>query len=227
MPMYLTRYKTRDFVMLFKRKCKITFIAHGATLYTEENRICDIESHPPLNERGQEEAENIAKWIARRSPQVDAIYTGESLSCIQTAKYIAKEYEKDIIIRPDLKNQEFGIWKGLSYNEIEKKYPEMLEKYHEFTSSYAPEGGETLLEFQARVDSIIQNLIEENLTKRIIIVTHSNFIRAAIRNALEIPVEYQNRVFIPTGSATQIKYSQGWNMLMYCAHVPLFAKYVV
>ena len=97
----------------------------------------------------------------------------------------------------------------------------MLQKYHEFTSSYAPDGGETLLEFQARVDSIINQIIEENLTKRIIIVTHSNFIRAAIRNALEIPVEYQNRVFIPTGSATQIKYSQGWNMLMYCAHVPL------
>ena len=53
--------------MLFKRKCKITFIAHGATLYTEENRICDKESHPPLNEQGQEEAERIAKWIIHRS----------------------------------------------------------------------------------------------------------------------------------------------------------------
>ncbi len=64
--------------MLFKRKCKITFIAHGATLYTEENRICDKESHPPLNEEGQEEAERIAKWIIHRSPQVDKIYTGSS-----------------------------------------------------------------------------------------------------------------------------------------------------
>ena len=60
--------------MLFKRKCKITFIAHGATLYTEENRICDKESHPPLNEQGQEEAERIAKWIIHRSPRVDKIY---------------------------------------------------------------------------------------------------------------------------------------------------------
>ena len=68
--------------MLFKRKCKITFIAHGATLYTEENRICDKESHPPLNEQGQEEAERIAKWIIHRSPRVDKIYTGASLSCV-------------------------------------------------------------------------------------------------------------------------------------------------
>lgn len=207
--------------MLFKRKCKITFIAHGATLYTEENRICDVESHPPLNEQGQEESQKIAQWIVQRSPQVDAIYSGSSLSCIQTAKYVTKEYGTELIIRPELKNQEFGIWKGLSYSEIEEKYPEMLDKYHELPSSYAPDGGETLLEFDARVEEVLNTLIEENISKRIVVVTHSNFIRAAIRNALEIPVENQNRVFIPTGSASQIKYYMGWNILMYSGHVPI------
>lgn len=207
--------------MLFKRKCKITFIAHGATLYTEENRICDVEGHPPLNEQGQGESQRIAQWIVQRSPQIDAIYTGSSLSCIQTAKYIAREYNQEPIIRPELKNQNYGVWKGLSFSEIEEKYPEMLDKYHELPSSYAPDGGETLLEFDARVDEVLNTLIEENITKRIIVVTHSNFIRAAIRNALEIPVENQNRVFIPTGSASQVKYYKGWNILMYSGHLPL------
>lgn len=207
--------------MLFKRKCKITYIAHGATIYTEENRICDKESHPPLNEIGQEEAERIAKWIVQRSPQVDKIYTGASLSCVQTANFIAKEYGQDFEIRPDLKNQEFGIWKGMNYTEIEERYPEMLQKYHDLTSSYAPDGAETLIEFDERVENTVNQLIEENITKRIIVVTHSNFIRAAIRNALELPVEHQNRVFIPTGSASQVKYYKGWNILMYSGHVPL------
>lgn len=207
--------------MLFKRKCKITFIAHGATIYTEENRICDKESHPPLNEIGQQEAEAIAKWIVLRSPQVDKIYTGASLSCIQTANLVAKEYGQEFEIRLELKNQDFGIWKGMNYTEIEERYPEMLKKYHEFTSSYAPEGGETLIEFDERVEQTINQLIEENLTKRIVVITHSNFIRAAIRNALDLPVEYQNRVFIPTGSASQVKYYKGWNILMYSGHVPI------
>lgn len=207
--------------MLFKRKCTITYIAHGATLYTEENRICDKESHPPLNEQGQEEAELIANWIVRRSPQIDKIYTGASLSCIQTAQMIAKEYSQDIIIRPEFKNQDFGCWKGLTYTEIEEKYPEQLMQYHDLTSSYAPDGGETLVEFDARVEETINNIIAENPNGRIIIVTHSNFIRAAIRNALDIPIENQNRVFIATGSATQIKYHQGWNILRYSGHNPL------
>ena len=32
--------------MLFKRKCKITFIRHGATINTEENRFFDDENYP-------------------------------------------------------------------------------------------------------------------------------------------------------------------------------------
>ncbi len=207
--------------MLFKRKCKVTFIAHGATIYTDENRICDKESHPPLNEIGQEEAENIAKWVALRSPKVDKIYTGAALSCIQTAQFISKEYQTDFEILPQLKNQEFGIWKGMNYDEIEQRYPEMLKKYHELPSSYSPDGGETLLEFGDRVKNTMNEIIEANQSKRIVIVTHSNFVRAAIRTALDIPPENQNRVFIPTGSATQIKYYKGWNILMYSGHVPL------
>lgn len=207
--------------MLFKRKCQITFIAHGATIYTEENRICDKETHPPLNEVGQNEAEKIARWIVKRSPNIDKIYTGSSLSCIQTATAVAREYEQDFEIYPDLYNQDFGIWKGLNYTEIEERYPEMLQKYHEFPSSYAPEGGETLLQFGERVNNTVNKLVEANLMKRIVVVTHSNFIRAAIRNAISTPVEYQNRVFIPTGSASQIKYYTDWNILMYSGHVPL------
>ena len=207
--------------MLFKRKCTINFIAHGATLYTEENRICDIEDHPPLNEQGQEEAQRIANWIVKRSPQIDAIYTSPSLSCIQTAKYVAKEYGQDIIIRPEIKNQDLGIWKGLTYNEIEERYPEMLQNYHDNPSGYSPESGETLLQFNYRAKEIVNNLINENISKRIIVVTHSNFVRASIRTALDLPIEYQNRVFIQTGSASQIKYYKDWNILMYSGHVPL------
>ena len=120
-----------------------------------------------------------------------------------------------------MQNQEFGIWKGLTFNEIEKRYPEMLKKYHDLTSSFAPEGGESLLDFGNRVENTMDKIIADNLTRRIVIVTHSNFIRAAIRNALNLPIENQNRVFVPTGSATQIKYYKSWNILMYSGHVPL------
>jgi len=53
--------------MLFKRKCKITFISHGATINTEENRFFDDENFPSLNENGRDEIENIAKWLDEKA----------------------------------------------------------------------------------------------------------------------------------------------------------------
>ena len=43
--------------MYFNRKCKITFICHGATIYSEEGRISEAENYPPLSELGVEEME--------------------------------------------------------------------------------------------------------------------------------------------------------------------------
>ena len=34
--------------MYFNRKCKITFISHGATIYSEEGRFSDNPNYPPL-----------------------------------------------------------------------------------------------------------------------------------------------------------------------------------
>ena len=45
--------------MYFNRKCKVTFICHGSTIYSEENRISDNENYPPLSDYGQEEIEKI------------------------------------------------------------------------------------------------------------------------------------------------------------------------
>lgn len=207
--------------MLFKRKCKITFISHGSTIYTEENRLCDNESYPPLNDKGKEEIETLAQWIIRRSPRVDKIYTSGALRCIQTAGIIAKAYQKEFDILEDLVNKKAGSLSGLSFDQIEEKFPEELEKYHDDRADYWAKDGETLAQLSERVQAFTDKIVEENITKRIIIITHPDIIKAAIRNALNIPIDNQNRIFIPTGSASQINYYKSWESLVYSGYLPL------
>lgn len=49
--------------MYFDRKCKITFICNGATIYSEDDRFTDSEAYPPLNDAGQEEIERICDFL--------------------------------------------------------------------------------------------------------------------------------------------------------------------
>ena len=43
---------------MFKRKCKITFISHGATVHTMDGIICDTEKYPKINEFGEKKKKN-------------------------------------------------------------------------------------------------------------------------------------------------------------------------
>ena len=50
---------------MFIRKCKITFIRHGATINTEENRLFDDETYPAININGKTEMEEIGLYVAQ------------------------------------------------------------------------------------------------------------------------------------------------------------------
>ncbi len=207
--------------MIFKRKCKITFIRHGATINTEENRLFDDENYPALNAAGKYEMEKIANWVNNKGLKIDKIFASSALRSVQSAEILSKICRHDFEILPDLRSRKNGLWSGMSFTEIEKKYPNMLDEYHKNPENYCPEGGESTVELNKRVAKTIENIIEQNLNKRIIIVTHGEVIKAAIANALAIPPCNQFKVYIPTGSATQISYFEDFASLVYSAYIPI------
>lgn len=206
---------------MFNRKCKITFIAHGATVHSEENRIADNEVYPPLNDAGEEEIEKICEWLKKRAIKNDKIYTSSALRTTQTAQMVAKIFKKDFEILDGLHARKYGIWSGLTFEQIEEKYPHMLEQFHKDPCSYCPENGETILDFDKRIAKVIKKIVNENSNSRVIIVTHPDVIQAAISDAIKLPPQHQAKVYIRTGSASQISYFETWASLMYSGYVPL------
>jgi len=206
---------------LFNRKCKITFIRHGSTIYTEENRLLDDENYPPLNENGRMEMEKISNWVVEKGLKIDKIYASPALRSIQSARILSRACKQDFEIIAALKSKKAGKWSGLTFEQIESKYPDMLEKYQNDPENYWPSEGETTAELNKRTAETIENIIKENVGNRLIILTHGEIIQAAVKNALEIPVNNQFKVYISTGSATQISYYSDWASLIYSSYLPL------
>ncbi len=206
---------------MFERKCKIIFVRHGATIYTEQDRLYDNDDYPPVNEKGRREMEKISQWLKTCNPNIDMIYTSSSLRAIQSARIISKSLKKDFEILDDIHERRAGIWGGLTFKQIEEKYPEMFEKYNKNPDSYWPEDGETIEDLNIRVEDILNPLVKKSFQKRLLIITHTGVIRSAVRQALCIPLEFQKRVYVPTGSATQINYYEEWSSLVYSAHIPV------
>lgn len=207
--------------MYFDRKCKITFICHGATIYSDEFRVSDNEVYPPLNDAGQEEIDRICEFLKRRGVKNDIIYSSSAARTVQSAKLISKIYKQDFEIIEDLKPRMCGDWNGLTFDQIESQHPEMLDKLIKFPNEKLFENCESIYEFVTRVSATINSIVEKNIGNRLIIVTYPDVIQAAIVSALELPPERMFRFFINTGSATQISYYDTWASLKYSGYVPI------
>lgn len=206
--------------MYFNRKCKITFISHGATIYSEEGRFSDAGNYPPLSELGVEEIETLTKYLKARGVKNDVIYTSPSIRTIQSAMMISKLFKKDYVVLDELKQRSFGDWNGQTVSQILKKYPEGFADILANPAT-APDNVENSVDFIERVKKVIDDVVEQNIGNRIIIVTHPDIIQAAICAALDISADKLPKIFIRTGSATQISYFENWASLVYSDHVPL------
>ena len=207
--------------MYFSRKCKITFVCHGATIYSEEGRFSDAENYPPLSESGEEEMKSISNYIKARGVKNDVIYSSPAVRTTQSAEFISKIFKKDYIVVDDLKPRECGKWNGLTFNQIFEKYPGGFEKILSEPDKRTVADAESSVDFINRVKVVIDRLVEENIGNRIIIVTHPEVIQAAICAALEINADKLPKIFIRTGSVTQISYFEEWASLVYSDYVPL------
>ena len=206
--------------MYLDRKCKITFICHGATIYSEENRFSDKDNYPPLNENGVEEVEKICEYLRQRGVKNDKIYTSTAARCVQTAKYVSKVYKK-LFEYIELPPRNCGSFSGMAFEQVEVKTPDLLQRLIYEPDKSTPDDAESITDFINRVSAKIDKIVSENTGNRVIIVTHPDVIKAAICDALDIPHSSFQHIYIKTGSATQISYFESWKSLIYSDYTPL------
>lgn len=203
-----------------RRKCKITFVAHGATVHSEENIFSDKEKFPPLSELGEYEIRKVCEYLQNRGVKSNKIYSSPALRCTQSAEHISKIFKTKFVPLTDLYAKKCGDWNGLSLDSIFIKHPELKQEPFNVLQ-FTPNGGENLLDFNQRVNSVISKIVEEQIGNRIIIVTYPEVIQAAVANALDIDESNQAKILIKTGSLTQISYFSNWASVIYSGYIPL------
>ena len=206
---------------MFNRKCKITYIAHGSTIFTDNHKLSSGSKYPPINKNGEEQMYKIVNFIKNRGVKNDKIISGQALCTVQSSEIIAEELKKDFVIDENLFPRVYGEWEGLTIEQIKKKYPDFSGAAPLEILLETPEKGEYLLDFNNRISIAINNIIEDNLEKRLIVVTHPVIIRTAICLALNIPIEQQYNIYVKTGSANQISYFKNGAVLKYSNYVPI------
>jgi broad specificity phosphatase PhoE len=92
-------------------------------------------------------------------------------------------------IEPDLVEQHFGEWQGLSWTELEARDEKRYHRFWLAPAHQAPPGGESFEALVARVAAAIGRLTERHAGRDIVAVAHGGPIRAALAHALGIEAE--------------------------------------
>ena len=110
---------------------------------------------------------------------------------------------------PDLAEQNFGEWQGLTYEELRQSRGGAYHRFWHAPAHQRVPGGESFVEMMARVAGAILGLIEAHRGHDIIAVAHGGTIRSALGLALGLEPEHCLAFTMENCSLTRIDHIEG------------------
>jgi probable phosphoglycerate mutase len=192
-------------------RTKLLLIRHGETAWNAEHRIqgqLDI----PLSPLGVLQSARLADCLANEA--IDAVYSSGQSRAWLTAAPLAARLGLEVIAEPRLRERSFGIFEGLTLDEITQRYPVEFKKWRERDPAWRPDGGESGQQLIDRVLSAVSDIGAKHPGQTVVLVSHGGVLdvlyRAARLLEWHAPREHQmlnaavNRL---TTSATPLLFS--------------------
>jgi probable phosphoglycerate mutase len=165
----------------------IILIRHGETVLTPFKKFSgDGPLNPELTDIGLDQAEKVANAVAALNPEV--IIASPLRRTTQTAEAIARATSLPIVFEDAWIECSFGIWDGLSIDEVKEKYPADYQSWISSTG-FAPPQGESYDNVAVRVDAALNQIAAEYPGQRVAVVTHNGTIKSAAKVVIGGPAE--------------------------------------
>jgi probable phosphoglycerate mutase len=183
-------------------------LRHGQTEHTLQRRFSGGSSDPALTEIGHRQANVTARHLATTGG-LDLIVSSPLQRARQTAAAVAAALGIDVVIDEDLRECHFGVWDGLTFEEVREGWPEELAAWLASFET-APPGGESMRELAGRVAAAQERLLDRHAGQNVLVVAHVSPIKMLIRFALDGPEHLVHKLQLaPASLSTVCWYGDG------------------
>lgn len=169
----------------------LIMVRHGRTALTESRKISGGDGeNPDLSELGQKDASDVATELSRLGESGAFGFLSKPVAVVhspikrasQTANKIAQRLQIEQIELSELREIGFGDWDGLTNEEL---FVAHETQYQNWRGSYdiAPPNGESLRDFDVRVNRSLDFLLQKFPGKTVVVVAHVMPIRGLLRIA--------------------------------------------
>ena len=114
----------------------------------------------PLNERGREQARELAERVAALDPPIAAVWSSDLSRARETADVVGERIGLTPRLDARLREGWRGAWEGFLFDEIAAREPELYGAWRnpDAEIGFRFPGGETLAQQQARVLACLQEI---------------------------------------------------------------------
>lgn len=162
---------------------QIDVLRHGEPLGGRRYRGHGVDD--PLTDKGWQQMWDA---VADR-PDWHHIASSPLSRCLEFSQQLSKKLKVGYSIDDRFKEIGFGVWEGLSPDEILSADPEALKHFYRDPVSNRPEGAEFLEAFSERVWQAYNEITRRHINENVLIVAHAGVIRAITANILGMPLE--------------------------------------
>jgi 2,3-bisphosphoglycerate-dependent phosphoglycerate mutase len=156
---------------------KLYIVRHGETEWNVIKRF-QGQLNTPLTEKGMEKLRKTGKKL--ENVLFDEVYTSELGRTVASAEIILNENrgyknkKRELQKLAELNEVYFGVWQGLTYEEVFLKYPEEGNNYFYNVKNYKAENveAEKLEDALERFLKGINKILDSHESGNILVVTH-------------------------------------------------------
>ena len=159
---------------------RLLVLRHGQTDWNASGRIqgqLDIG----LNDTGRWQAERLAEALAHE--HIDAVYSSDLMRARETAAPLARARGLDLRLDARLRERGFGRFEGLSFEEIEQRWPDEAARWRRREPDFGPGGGEALQSFFARCVEAALRIARAHAGQHVALVAHGGVLDCLYRAA--------------------------------------------
>jgi alpha-ribazole phosphatase len=190
---------------------RLLLVSHAQTEWTDQS-IFQGHTDIPLNERGRRQAHILQNHLAQEKLQ--AIVASDLRRATETATILALPHGMSVVTDPRLREMNFGEWEGLTYADIQQRFPTALAAWRESPLRMGPPQGEHLGDVERRLQGFVRDLVCRSQESTILLVAHRGSLRTLLCILLGLPVERHWEFRLEVASLSEVRIVAGTATLM-------------
>ena len=176
---------------------KLLLARHGDTRLNSA-RMFVGHTDAELSALGRRQVKRLRDRLA--AERIDVIYSSDLKRAVATAETIASRHHLDVITCPELREINYGKVEGLTFEEIQRLYPDVAELCLEWNLQLEFPDGESFDEFKQRVSKFLDRLKQHTPEQTILIVAHGGPLRLMVCHLLGIELWHWRQIHIDLAS---------------------------